>query len=164
MSRDWQVTIDARDPRSLGLFWREALHYAVDPPPGREIGQPAETVAAWLVFLRAQGVPDELHNSAFAIIDPSGHGPRVFLQRVPKGTPREPATLGELSQPKNTMHLDVRAAPGLSGDDRMAALEAEADRLVALGATRVQRFEPEPPMGAGHIVMEDPEGNVFCLD
>jgi hypothetical protein len=46
----------------------------------------------------------------------------------------------------------------------MAALEAECDRLVALGATRLQRFEPEPPMGAGHIVLEDPEGNVFCLD
>ena len=58
----------------------------------------------------------------------------------------------------------MRAAPGLDGEERMAALESECERLVALGASRVQRFEPTRPMGAGHIVMEDPEGNVFCLD
>jgi predicted enzyme related to lactoylglutathione lyase len=46
----------------------------------------------------------------------------------------------------------------------MAALEAECERLVALGATRVERHEPAPPMGLGHIVMTDPEGNEFCLD
>ena len=46
----------------------------------------------------------------------------------------------------------------------MAALEAECERLVALGATRLQRFEPQMPLGAGHIVMADPEGNEFCLD
>ena len=52
----------------------------------------------------------------------------------------------------------------MEGDERMAALEAECERLVALGATRVQRFEPALPMGSGHIVMQDPEGNEFCLD
>jgi hypothetical protein len=46
----------------------------------------------------------------------------------------------------------------------MAALEAEAERLVVLGATRLARFEPGPPMDAGHLVMADPEGNEFCLD
>ena len=65
---------------------------------------------------------------------------------------------------KNRVHLDLRAAPGLDGDERMAALEAESDRLVALGATRVERHEPAPPMTAGPIVMTDPEGNEFCLD
>jgi hypothetical protein len=59
---------------------------------------------------------------------------------------------------------DVRAAPGLLGEERMAALEIECDRLVALGATRVHRSEPEPSMSAGFIVMADPEGNEFCLD
>jgi hypothetical protein len=65
---------------------------------------------------------------------------------------------------KNRVHLDVRAAPGLQGDERMAALEVECDRLVARGATRVRRYEPAPPMSAGFIVMTDPEGNEFCLD
>jgi glyoxalase superfamily protein len=46
----------------------------------------------------------------------------------------------------------------------MAALEAECDRLVALGATRVRRYEPDPPLSAGFIVMADPEGDEFCLD
>ena len=46
----------------------------------------------------------------------------------------------------------------------MAALEAEATRLVTLGAKRLQRFEPEPPMSNGWLVMTDPEGNEFCLD
>lgn len=62
------------------------------------------------------------------------------------------------------MHLDVRAAPGLHGDERMAALERESGRLVSLGAVRLRRDEPVPPMAAGHIVMADPEGNEFCLD
>lgn len=65
---------------------------------------------------------------------------------------------------KNRVHLDVRAAPGLSGDERMEALETEAARLVGLGATRVARHDPQPPLQAGHIVLQDPEGNEFCLD
>ena len=65
---------------------------------------------------------------------------------------------------KNRVHLDVRSAPGLQGEERMAALEVECARLVALGAARVSRTEPDPPMEAGFIVMTDPERNEFCLD
>nr|WP_281284271.1 VOC family protein [Nocardioides litoris] len=65
---------------------------------------------------------------------------------------------------KNRLHLDVRAAPGLTGEERMAALEAEASRLVALGGTRLARHEPDPPLSHGFIVMADPEGNELCLD
>lgn len=65
---------------------------------------------------------------------------------------------------KNRVHLDVRTAPGMSGDERMEALEAECHRLVALGASRLRREEPAPPMSDGFIVMADPEGNEFCLD
>ena len=46
----------------------------------------------------------------------------------------------------------------------MAALEAEAERLAAHGASRLRRYEPAPPLGAGHIVMTGPGGNEFCLD
>ena len=62
------------------------------------------------------------------------------------------------------MHLDARAAPGLHGEERMAALETECERLVALGAAGVRRFDPEPPLSAGYIVRTDPGGNEFCLD
>ena len=150
---EFQVTFDAHDPRRLGLFWREVLDYAVDPPPGGSIGDPVETADAWLVFLTQAGVPEERHNSAFGIVDPAGVGPRIFFQQVP-----------EDKQAKNRVHLDVRAAPGLEGEARMAALEAQCQRLVALGGARQRRFEPDGQLSAGFIVMTDLEGNEFCLD
>ncbi|HWI42423.1 MAG TPA: VOC family protein [Nocardioides sp.] len=138
-----QVTFDCTDPRGLSLFWREALGYQLPPPP--------PGFASWDDF--SASLPPEQRNAASACVDPAGVGPRLFFQQVP-----EDKTV------KNRLHLDVRAAPGLQGEDRMAALEGECARLVALGATRVERHEPHLPMGAGHIVMRDPEGNEFCLD
>ncbi|MFI0925517.1 VOC family protein [Streptomyces sp. NPDC021012] len=153
MSRQFQVTFDAHDPRALSSFWRDALRYVHPGPPGVELPEGADPLAAWDEFLARIGVPEEQRNTRSAIEDPEGQGPRVFFQRVP-----------EDKVAKNRVHLDVRAAPGLQGDERMAALEAECDRLVGLGAKRVRRFEPAPPMSGGHIVMTDPEGNEFCLD
>jgi hypothetical protein len=99
------------------------------------------------------GFWNEDRNNASASVDPDGVGPRLWFQKVP-----------ESKVAKNRVHLDIRAAPGLEGDQRMAALEAECERLTALGATKLKRFEPEPPMSGGFIVMQDPEGNEFCLD
>jgi catechol 2,3-dioxygenase-like lactoylglutathione lyase family enzyme len=145
MARDVQITFDCADPAGLSAFWAEALGYRLqDPPKGFE---------SWEQALDAMGVPPERRNDASAVLDPDGAGPRLFFQRVPEG-----------KQVKNRVHLDVRAAPGLTGDARMAALEAEAGRLLSHGATRLSRHEPAPPLGAGHIVMADPEGNEFCLD
>ena len=145
MARDVQITLDCADPACLAAFWAEALGYRLqDPPPG---------FASWDQALDAMGVPADRRNDASALVDPDGAGPRVFFQRVP-----------EPKQVKNRVHLDVRAAPGLQGDARMAALETEADRLVAVGAIRLRRHEPAPPLEAGHLVMADPEGNEFCLD
>ena len=102
----------------------------------------------------ATGRPvDDGASEAFASIGSDGAGPSLSFAQVPEG-----------KTAKNRVHLDVRAAPGLQGEERMAALEAECDRLVALGATRIHRAEPEPPLSGGHIVMADPEGNEFCLD
>jgi hypothetical protein len=153
MSREIQVTFDAHDPAALSSFWRDALGYVHPGPPGVELPEGADPLAAWEEFLERVGVPKEERNTRSAIEDPEGRGPRVFFQQVP-----------EDKVAKNRVHLDVRAAPGLQGDERMAALEAECDRLVALGARRVSRSEPEPPMSSGFIVMADPEGNEFCLD
>jgi hypothetical protein len=161
MSRDIQVTFDARDPRSLSSFWRDVLGYVHPGPPGVDLPEGADPLAAWDEFLARVGVPEEQRNSRSAIEDPDGHGPRLFFQQVPEGTGSDVrATVDD----RNRVHLDVRAAPGLEGDERMAALEAECGRLVALGATRVRRYDPAPPLDVGHIVMADPEGNVFCLD
>ncbi|MFI8103890.1 VOC family protein [Streptomyces sp. NPDC086023] len=153
MSRSFQVTFDAHDPRVLSIFWCEVLGYTHPWPPGVDPVPGGDALAAWDVFLARVGVPEDQRNSRSAIEDPDGDGPRVFFQRVPEG-----------KTAKNRVHLDVRAAPGLQGDDRMTALEGECDRLVSLGATRLRRFEPEPPLSTGFIVMADPEGNEFCLD
>jgi Glyoxalase-like domain len=153
MSRHIQVTFDAHDPRALSSFWRDALGYVHPGPPGIDLPAGADPLAAWNDFLTQLGVPEAQRNTRSAIEDPDGHGPRLFFQQVP-----------EDKVVKNRVHLDVRAAPGLHGAERMTALERECDRLVALGATRVRRDEPTPPMSAGFIVMADPEGNEFCLD
>ncbi|MFG1657124.1 VOC family protein [Micromonospora chersina] len=144
-TRTVQITFDCADPAALAAFWATTLGYRLQDPPGG--------FESWEQALDAMGVPPERRNDASAVVDPAGTGPRLFFQRVPEG-----------KQVKNRVHLDVRAAPGLSGDARMAALEAEAERLVSHGATRLERHEPAPPLGAGHIVMADPEGNEFCLD
>jgi catechol 2,3-dioxygenase-like lactoylglutathione lyase family enzyme len=153
VSREFQITLDAADPVALARFWAEALGYVIPGPPGVELAEDQDPIEAWMSFLETVGVPEDERDRAAAVEDPEGRRPRVFIQKVP-----EPKTA------KNRVHLDVRAAPGLEGEERMAALEAESQRLVGLGATRVQRFEPAPPMGLGHIVMRDPEGNEFCLD
>ncbi len=153
MSRTVQITFDCADPGALSRFWAEALRYVFPPPPGRDLGPDDDPLEAWDAFLGEAGVPEERRNDASAVEDPDGVGPRLFFQKVPEG-----------KTAKNRLHLDVRAAPGLEGDERMSALEADCDRLVALGATRVRRHEPAPPMSAGFIVMQDPEGNEFCLD
>ncbi len=153
MSNELQVTFDARDPRALSTFWCEALGYVHPGPPGVDLPEDADPLEAWDTFLAGIGVPEDQWNSRSAIEDPAGRGPRVFFQRVPEG-----------KAAKNRVHLDVRAAPGLTGPARMERLEAECTRLVALGATRLRREDPAPPMSAGHIVMADPEGNEFCLD
>jgi hypothetical protein len=153
MSRSLQITFDAHDPETLSRFWAAALGYVTPGPPGRQLEPGEDVFEAWHAFLGQVGVPESEWNSRSAAEDPEGTGPRLFFQRVPE----DKAT-------KNRVHLDVRAAPGLQGEERMAALEAECERLVGLGATRVERHEPAPPLAAGHIWMQDPEGNEFCLD
>ena len=104
-----QVTFDCAEPERVARFWCEVLGYVVPPPP--------EGFATWDDFDRA--LPPEHQGSAFACIDPSGAGPRLFFQRVPEG-----------KVVKNRLHLDVRVGTGLVGEERLAALEAECARLV----------------------------------
>ncbi|WP_163540928.1 VOC family protein [Occultella kanbiaonis] len=153
MSSTIQITFDAHDPRVLSTFWRDVLGYVHPAPPGVDLAPGADPLEAWDDFLERSGVPEDQRNSASALEDPDGAGPRLYFQQVP-----------EDKVAKNRVHLDVRTASDLRGDERMAALEVECERLVALGGTRIQRFEPEAPTSIGFIVMADPEGNEFCLD
>lgn len=137
-----QVTFDCAEPERVGRFWCEVLGYVMPPPP--------EGFASWEDFGRT--LPPEQQDSAWACVDPAGEGPRLYFQRVPEG-----------KVAKNRVHLDVRAGTGLVGEERLAVLEAECARLVALGAVRV-RLLPADDGNESCIVMQDVEGNEFCLD
>jgi hypothetical protein len=140
--KQFQVTFDCAEPERVARFWCEVLGYVVPPPP--------EGFATWDDFDRA--LPPERQGSAFACIDPSGVGPRMFFQRVPEG-----------KIVKNRLHLDVRVGTGLVGEERVTALEAECARLVALGAVRVRLLRADG-YNESCLVMQDIEGNEFCLD
>ena len=139
MARAVQVVIDCADPDRLAGFWAGVLGYELDaPPPG---------FASWPDALQAWGVPESEWNSRSAVVDPDGVGPRIFFQRVSeqKGT-------------MNRLHLDVRSAPRGRATPEM--VDAERDRIVALGAT-VARSVAEAP-DYFHVML-DPEGNEFCV-
>ena len=136
-----QVTFDCADPAALAEFWGAALGYVEPPPPdGHD---------SWQSWLEAVGVPREEWNSADARIDPDGAGPRLYFQRVP-----EPKSV------KNRVHLDVNVGAGVPDEWKRQRVADEADRLVALGATKVALMDER---GEHWIVMQDPEGNEFCL-
>jgi len=140
--KQFQVAFDCAEPERVARFWCEVLGYVVPPPP--------EGFATWGDFDRSQ--PPERQGSAFACVDPAGLGPRLFFQRVPEG-----------KVVKNRVHLDVRAGTGLAGEERLAVLEAEGARLEALGAARVQLLRADG-FNESCLVMQDVEGNEFCLD
>jgi hypothetical protein len=81
---------------------------------------------------------DEESTAEKAFVEAAGWGgPNIWFIRVP-----------EPKRAKNRMHFDLRA-PG--------PVEAEVDRLERLGATVLE--------GRGHhTVMQDPEGNEFCVE
>jgi hypothetical protein len=140
--RPVQVTFDCAEPERVARFWCEVLGYVVPPPP--------KGFASWGEFDRA--LPAERQGSAFACVDPTGAGPRLFFQRVPEG-----------KVVKNRVHLDVRVGTGLVGDERLAVLEAECARLVALGGVRLYLLKADG-VDESCLVMQDVEGNEFCLD
>jgi Glyoxalase-like domain len=81
---------------------------------------------------------DEDATSELAYVEAAGWGgPNMWFARVP-----------EPNVAKNRVHLDLRAP---------ASMEKEVRRLRTLGATVVEKHE-------GHTVMNDPEGNVFCVE
>ena len=134
-----QVTFDCADPHALAAFWAEVFEIQVEDHSGL-----VEQLAA-AGRLPAEDMVTIAGRSAFrdlaACSDPAGIEPRLFFQRVP-----------ERKTSKNRVHLDIHV-----DDDRKTA---EAERLVALGARVVDEHADRGPRT---IVMQDPEGNEFCL-
>jgi hypothetical protein len=150
MATSWQLTVDCADPGRLVEFWCAALGYVPEPAPAGW--------ASWLEYWRAAGIPDEdlegAEDGSGAVVDPHGVLPRIWFQQVPEG-----------KTTKNRLHLDVRHTPGREHApyaERRPAVEAEAQRLVRLGATVAWVNAPE---GADYfgVTMRDPEGNEFCV-
>jgi hypothetical protein len=144
MATGIQLVFDTADPGAEARFWSEALHYKLDdPPPGFD---------TWEAFLTAQGIPQEEWNSASAITDPDGKGPRIYFQKVPEG-----------KTAKNRLHMDLNVGGGRNTpiEERRRRVNVEAERLKALGAS-----DARGAMDKGEeywIRMNDPEGNEFCL-
>jgi predicted enzyme related to lactoylglutathione lyase len=80
---------------------------------------------------------------SYVLLLPPGaeKGPQFLLQRVP-----------EPKQTKNRMHFDIHVAD----------IEAEASRLIGLGAVRVKP-EALSEHGNNWVLLRDPEGNEFCV-
>jgi len=81
------------------------------------------------------------HPDDFVLLRPrDGHGPNISLDAVP-----------------SMRHLPPRIHLDLYAEDQAA----EVDRLVGLGAARVE-WSGRPP-DADYVILEDPEGNRFCV-
>ena len=139
MGRRFQVAIDCSDPERLARFWADFLGYRLaDPPDGH---------ATWAEYSASAGGPDE---SWAQLVDPDRVGPTILFHRVP-----EPKVV------KNRVHLDFRVGdPATSEAGRREAVDAEARRLVGRGATHVRTDDDDEDY---YAVMQDPEGNEFCI-
>lgn len=91
---------------------------------------------AELARLRSLGIEDP-EDDPTVVIECASSQLRLFFQRVP-----EPKTV------KNRLHIDLRSPN----------VDAEASRLVALGA-RLVAAQPNQSL----IALRDPENNEFCL-
>src|SRR3989442_14721786 len=93
MATKTQVVFDSADPDRLAKFWAEALHYKLQDPPA---GFPS-----WQAALKAWGGPAEEWDSASAIVDPEGRGPRIYFQQMDTPKPG-----------KKRIHLDLNPSGG----------------------------------------------------
>jgi hypothetical protein len=121
---------------------------AADPPVlaefwalvlGYEPQPPPPGFDSWAAFAEANDIPDDRLGDYGAVVDPEGKGPRLLFLRVPEG-----------KVAKNRVHLDVGVP------DR----EAHVARLVEAGATRLG---DHAEVGTEWTVLQDPEGNEFCV-
>ena len=143
----FQLVIDCADPDRMARFWKEALHYEFVPAP--------DGFDSWDDYYRDLGLGDEdLGLGEDRLRDPDGHGPRIWFQQVP-----------DVKSVKNRLHLDI----SVGGDrtvppgTRRARVEAEAQRLVDLGAT-MTRMLADPGIDHVAAAMTDPEGNEFDIN
>jgi Glyoxalase-like domain len=137
------LTFDCADPKRVGTFWQKVLGYVEKPPP--------EGYGSREAYDADHGVSAEEAAAGYGIVDPDGTGPPIFFQKVP-----EPKVV------KNRLHIDIRVGGerGTPFEERRRRIEASVEPLIAAGAS-FQRRSDDPD--DYFIVMQDPEGNEFCL-
>ncbi|HET6910980.1 MAG TPA: VOC family protein [Mycobacteriales bacterium] len=115
-----------------------------------DCSDPARLAEFWASVLDYEVLRvDEDGERAF-VSDPAGTGPKLLFHRVP-----EPKAV------KSRLHLDVYVSPwGSPPAQSKPIVDAEAERLGAMGATQLQAFEKSDDY---FVVMSDPEGNEFCI-
>jgi catechol 2,3-dioxygenase-like lactoylglutathione lyase family enzyme len=135
------VTIHAKDPAALARFWAAVMGY---PEP---TGWPEDEVAA----LKEAGLTDDDIAARSEAWDGDRSHQRFYFARY-----------DHERRQRNRMHIDI--TPFADRPATRAEVEAEADRLVALGAS-VEKVLDEPwgPFEEFAIMMRDPEGNEFCV-
>jgi hypothetical protein len=143
----FQIVIDAKDPINLVKFWTQALGYIPEPPP--------KGFQSWIEYYSKMGVPkEELFEEPDSIVDPKGNGPRIWFHVVP-----------ESKTCKNRLHIDLNVSGGFGVPMKLRRelVDAEAARLVKIGATRLETLEDE---GIEHygVAMCDPEENEFDIN
>ena len=147
MAVRFQLVIDCANPDRLAHFWAAALRYELAPPPAG--------FATWNDYYRDLGIPDEeLADGADRISDPHGHGPSIWFHVVP-----------ETKIVKNRLHLDIHASGERADpiETRKQRVDAEARRLLDLGATTVGALMEDGILDLYAVGMKDPEGNEFDI-
>jgi hypothetical protein len=152
MAHDISIVFDCHDPDRVARFWMAALDgydYPGSDPDGPP-GSPPAGFATWEDWADSLGIPEELRYQSRTIIDATGNRPDIFFMAVP-----------EDKVVKNRVHIDIRAARDLPRDAKAATQDAESERLTSIGAALLGRVNN--PDGTSHLVMQDVEGNEFCI-
>lgn len=148
---DLNIVFDCADPDEVSRFWLVALEgydYPGSDPDGPP-GSPPAGFATWEAWADSMRIPEDQRYGVRTIIDTVGHRPDIFFIAVPEG-----------KQVKNRVHLDIKATRDVTPADRQAHQDAEAERLIAAGAGLVGRIKDGD---SSHLVLQDVEGNEFCI-
>lgn len=120
---------------------------------GCDASDPRRLADFWAQALGYIPEPGYDYPDGASIVDPEGKSPPISWVRVPEG-----------KTAKNRVHIDVR----LSGEgpidpaDRERLIRTRVPELEAIGATAV-REEHDDAGQLEWVVMQDPEGNEFCV-
>jgi Glyoxalase-like domain len=115
-------------------------HTAVDCRNAYELSEWWKQV---LGYVDLDGDPNEPGHEECMIVSPSS-GHRVLFIEVP-----------EEKAGKNRIHFDLVPDTGTRDD--------EVSRVVMLGATEIDDRRDQHGPGIGWVVLQDPEGNEFCV-